>query len=208
MAGLSGGSGSSSRSSFESRDSVAEQTRATRESYIKAPNGDLIGNNYTVPKGDFGAFLGYKNPTPQEMTGDKPMTGARIIEIALQKEMKEIGMGAAKNGNTYRNSGISWGRYQNEPGREKDMIKDAMDAMKQGQDKNSIEDKVGRMTAGSVTPYFEQLQKFQDGSRNDNIKYLEMQYKFQEISKQEGTISNLMKTRHDCVSRTIRGGQG
>ena len=207
MAGLTGGS-SSSRSSFESKESVADQTRATRESFIKSPNGDLIGNNYTVPKGDFGAFLGYKNATPAELAGDKPLTGARIIEIALQKEMKEIGMGAAKNGNNYRNSGISWGRYNNEPGREKDMLRDALDAIKQGQDKNSIEDKVGKMTAGSVTPYIDQLQKFQKSSSNDNIKYLEMQYKFQEISKQEGTISNLMKTRHDCVSRTIRGGQG
>lgn len=208
MSGLSGGSSSNSRSSFESRDSVGQQTRALRESYIKAPNGDLIGNNYVVPKGDFGAFLGYDKPTMQEASGGKPLTGNRIIEIALQQEMKEIGMGATKNGNNYRNSGIAWGRYQNEPGREKDMLRDALDAMKQGQDKNTIEDKVGRMTAGSVTPYFEQLQKFQDGSRNDNIKYLEMQYKFQEISKQEGTISNLMKTRHDCVSRSIRGGQG
>ena len=200
MPDISGGS------SFESKESVAEQTRAQRESFIRSPDGDLIGNNFVIPKGDFGKFLGYKKETPEEANGQKPLSGSRVIELSLQQEMNELGMGAAKHGNAYRNIGISWGRFNNEPGREKDMIKDGIDAIRQGPEKNIMEDNAHKIAA-STAPYFEQLKKIQQESRNDNIKYMEMQYRFQEMSKQHGTISNLMKTRHDCVSRTIRGNQ-
>lgn len=202
--------GSSKSAPSSTSESVGEQTRALRESYIRAPNGDYVGNNYVVPKGDFSKHLGYKEATPQELSGEKPLSGSRIIEIALQKEMQDLGERAAKNGNSYRNIHISWGRFGNEPGRERDMLRDARDAIAAGPDKNSIEDKVGRMipSSGGTAPYFQKLQDMQTSSRNDNIRYMEMQYKFMEMSKQEGTISNLMKTRHDAVSRGIRGGQG
>lgn len=211
---------STNSSSFEAKETVAEQTRAAREPSIRGANGDIIGNNYVVPKGDFGTFLGYKMPTPQEAAGEKPVSGSRVIELALQKQMQEVGMGAVKNGDAYSNIAISWGRFGNEPGRTKDMLKDAIDAIGQGADhavnpavlanqtgNAAPEQKLGQPT-NAVKPYFDQLNKFQNDSRNDNIKYLEMQYKFQEMSKQESTISNLMKTRHDAVTRTIRGGQG
>lgn len=201
--------GSSKSAPSSASESVGEQTRALRESYIRAPNGDYVGNNYVVPKGDFSKHLGYDKPSQAELSGEKPLSGSRIIELALQKEMQDLGERAAKNGNSYRNIHISWGRFGGEPGRERDMLKDARDAIQAGPEKNTLEDKVGRMGLSNGTaPYFQKLQDMQTSSRNDNIRYMEMQYKFMEMSKQEGTISNLMKTRHDAVSRSIRGGQG
>jgi hypothetical protein len=199
--------GGSSGSSAPPRESVGDETRAKREAFIKNANGDAVGNNWVAPKADFGKFLGYKGASPTELTGDQPITGSRIIELALQKEAQDLGMGAAKHGNQYRNIAISWGRFNNEPGRERDMIKDGIDAIRQGSDKNSMEQKGARMTPANML--LEQTGRMQKESHNDNIKYLEMQYRFQEMGKQESVISNLMKTRHDNISRMIRGnGQG
>lgn len=192
---------------------VAEKTAQARTSYIKNKEGDAVGNNYTVPKADFAAFLGYKPPTPDELSGKAPVTGHRAIEVAIQKSMGELGEGAAERGNTYRNMYVANGRYQNEPGREKEMIKDGLDSIQSGAEMNSTQKKMSAPKSGesmlsdSAKQYFTRMESSQAKSHNDNVRYLEMQYKFQEISKQDGVISNLMKTRHDAVSRTIRGGQ-
>jgi hypothetical protein len=128
------------------------------------------------------------------------------MELAMQKEIQEIGLGAAKNGNAYRNQFVAGGQYANMPGHEKHAIADIRDAISQSADKNSMEARGLQMGSGTEQ-YFAKVENMQKQSHNDNVKYLEMQYKFQEISKQDSTISNLMKTRHDAVSRTIRGGQ-
>src|SRR5688500_14896564 len=109
-----------------------EDTTTKRQAYIRAKNGDYIGNNWVVPKGDFSHFLGYKAPTEAELTGKQQVSGSRVIELALQAEMKEIGEGAAKRGNEYRNMYVAPGRFENEPGRERDMMKDGLDAIQQG----------------------------------------------------------------------------
>ncbi len=209
MTSFSSGSGTK----FAGSDAhVAEKTAETRKSYIKNKEGDLVGNNYTIPKADFAGFLGYKPASKAELTGDQPVTGHRAIEVALQKSFNEIGDGAAERGNTYRNMYVANGRFQNEPGREKDMIKDGLDSIKAGPDATSTQGKPDikaghTMLSDSAKQYFARMDASQAKSHNDNVRYLEMQYKFQEISKQDGVVSNLMKTRHDAVSRTIRGGQ-
>jgi len=211
MTSFSSGSGSGSK--FSGSDArVAEKTAEARTSYIKTKQGDLIGNNYTIPKADFSAFLGYKPASQAELTGKEPVTGRRALEVALQKSFQELGPGAAERGNTYRNMYVANGRFQNEPGREKDMIKDGLDSIKAGPDAGSTQGKSAprageTMLSDSAKQYFARMEESQAKSHNDNVRYLEMQYKFQEISKQDGVISNLMKTRHDAVSRTIRGGQ-
>lgn len=211
MTSFSSGSGSGPKVSG-SEAHVAEKTAEARTSYIKTTQGDLVGNNYTIPKADFSAFLGYKPASQAELQGKAPVPGHRAIEVALQKSLGDIGEGAAERGNTYRNMYVANGRFQNEPGREKEMIKDGFDSIKHGADANSTKAPAAphagqTMLSDSAKQYFARMDASQAKSHNDNVRYLEMQYKFQEISKQDGVISNLMKTRHDAVSRTIRGGQ-
>lgn len=191
---------------------VAEKTAEERKSYIKNKEGDLVGNNYTIPKADFAGFLGYKPASKAELAGQVPVTGRRAIEVALQKSFSEIGEGAAKRGNTYRNMYVANGRFQNEPGREKDMIKDGFDSIhtsfKGGGTAAQNAPKPGQaILSDSTKLYLDRVKASQTESHNENVRMLELQYKFMEISKQDGVISNLMKTRHDAVSRTIRGGQ-
>lgn len=193
---------------------IAEETAKRRESYITNAKGDAVGNNYTVPKSDFAHFLGYKPASADELTGKAPVTGHRVIEVALQKDFQNIGEGAAANGNSYRNMFVSQGKFDNQPGRAKDAIKDGIDAIRQGPDKASTAaaEKASRapqtgVLASGMEQYLSKMDQQREKTHNDNVRYLEMQYKFQEISKQESTISNLMKTRHDAVSRVIRGGQ-
>lgn len=194
---------------------IAEETAKKRESYITNKKGDAVGNNWTVPKADFSTFLGYKPASQGELAGKAPVTGHRVLEVALQREFQTLGEGAAARGNSYRNMFVAQGKFQNQPGREKDAIKDGIDSIRQGPDKGSTShDKatggLGEhkgVLASGMEQYLSAMDKSQAKTHNDNVRYLEMQYKFQEISKQDSTISNLMKTRHDAVSRVIRGGQ-
>ena len=64
-----------------------------------------------------------------------------------------------------------------------------------------------KLGGSAMDQYMARVETSQKQTRNDNMRMLEVQYKMQEISKQDSTISNLMKTRHDAVSRVIRGGQ-
>lgn len=142
---------------------------------VRGRDGTIYGGNFTIPKGDFTRFLGWKKPTEAEKSGQANMSGARTLEVAIQKKMQNLGKGAMQRGMGYRNMYISWGRFTNEPGREKDMIKSGLDAIDQ-----SLE--VGHAMG---------------------IRYLEMQYKFHLASKNFGAISNLMKCRHDSIKKSI-----
>jgi hypothetical protein len=204
MSSLSGsGSGSNSGSS---QARVGEKSSAQRADYLTNQKGDAIGSNYVVPKGDFANFMGYRPPTADEANGTVKTDSRRAMELSMQKELQEIGLGAAKNGNAYRNQYVAGEQYANQLGHERDAIKDMRDAIAQSADKNSMESRSLQMGSGTAQ-YFAKVENMQKQSHNDNVRYLEMQYKFQEISKQDSTISNLMKVRHDAVSRTIRGGQ-
>lgn len=200
-----GGSGSGSN---PSPVSTTGSTSSKRQAYIRGKNGDLIGNNWSVPKGDFSNFMGYKPPSQEELTGKKPISGGRVIELALQKEMAALGEGAAQHGNEYRNIYVAPFRFQNEPGREKDMIASGIDAIQQGPEKSTAAAEVNRMGSLSPAKYMEMLNTYSEKTKNDNVRYMEMQYKFMNISKQEGTISNLMKVRNDAVKGAIRGSNG
>lgn len=197
---LSSGSGSGSKFSG-SEAGINEKTAEARTRCIKNKDGDLVGNNFTIPKADFSAFMGYKPATQGELSGKAQVTGHRGIEVALQKSFNRIGEGAAERGNVCRNMYVANGRFQNEPGGEKDMIKDGLDSIKAGPDANSTRGKsdlkIDTMLSDSQKQYFARMDARQAKSHNDNVRYLEIQYKFQEISKQDGVISNLMKTRHD-----------
>lgn len=208
MSSLSGsGSGSGVGSNNNSNAKVGEKAAAQRSDFITNKAGDAVGNNWVVPKSDFSHFMGSQAADAVAGNGQVKTDSRRVLELALQKEMQEIGMGAAKNGNAYRNQFVAGEQFANQPGRERDMIKDMRDAIGQSSEKGSMESKSLQM--GSATQqYFEKVESLQKQSHNDNVRYLEMQYKFQEISKQDSTISNLMKTRHDAISRTIRQGQG
>lgn len=147
--------------------------KTERSYYLKGANGDAIGSGFHVPKGDFARFLGYKAPTDRENRGDT--SGSRTLEVALQKQFDALGKASTKNGHAYNNLWIASGRYETGPGREREAIAATMDAMNQ-----SVE--IGQAMG---------------------IRYLEMQYKFQNLSMSFGTISNLMKARNDSVKKAI-----
>lgn len=140
--------------------------------YVQQEDGTLRGSNFSIPKGDFSHFLGYKNATAQEKQGK--VSGERAIEVALQRRFDQIGKGATKRGEEYRNMYISWGRYTNSPGKEKELVKDGLDAV------NSALEKQHAM----------------------GTRYLEMQYKLQKMSKSYSLISQLMRVRHEAVRKS------
>ncbi|MBJ81119.1 MAG: hypothetical protein CMH60_07375 [Myxococcales bacterium] len=152
------------------RDFAAKKQRSVS---VTDKKGDVYGANFHIPKGDFARFLGFKQQTPDEKAGK--MSGARALEVAIEKEFQGLGKQAMQRGADYRNMYVSYGRYANMPGREKDMIKDGIDAINQ-----SVE--IGQST---------------------NMRYLEMQYKFQMAGMSYGTLSNLMKARHESVKKSI-----
>ena len=150
-------------------------TSKDRQVWIKKKNGDLVGGNFVVPKGDFSRFLGYAKPSAAEQKGESKVSPERVIEMALQREFNTLGKKAMQRGMAYRNMYISMGKYANQPGREQDMLKDGMDAIGQSVELN----------------------------RASNMYYLEMQYKFQWASKSFGVISNLMKVRHESTKKAV-----
>ena len=205
MAEMSFGSQSASGSPVSTTASTAAK-QSKRTAYLRDADGNLVGNNWTVPKGDFAHFLGYADATPNELAGQTPVSSRRVLELVLRKQFQQIGEGAAQNGNRYRNMSVATGRFDNEPGRENDMIKNGIDAIQQGSEPNTAHEEMGRLGSMGSAQYLEMLQKYSEASRNDNTRYLEMQYKFNNLSRQTETISNLLKVRSDAVSRTVRGG--
>ena len=151
------------------------QPRGKRQVWIRDKNGDVLGGNFTVPKGDFARFLGFRAPTTAEESGKQKVSSDRVLEMALHKKFNHLGAEAMQRGMAYRNTYISWGRYENQPGREKDMLKDGLDSVRQSVELN----------------------------KSSNMYYLEMQYKFHWASKNFGVISNLMKVRHESTKKAI-----
>ena len=147
--------------------------KTERANYLTTKNGDVVGSGYTVPKGDFSRFLGFKPATEKESQGNT--SGGRTLEVAVQKQFNELGKTTTKDSAAYLNLWIASGRYEKGPGQEKQAVAAGMDAMNQ-----SLE--VGHAMG---------------------LQYLEMQYKFQYLSMSFGTISNLMKARNDSVKKAI-----
>ena len=150
-------------------------TSKDRQVFIRKNNGDLAGSNWVVPKGDFAHFLGYRKASKEELSGDKQVTGERVLELVMRKQFQKLGPKAMQRGEMYRNMYISHGAYASQPGREGDMIKDGIDSIKSSVEMNN----------------------------KSNMFYLEMQYKFQWASKSFGTISNLMRTRNEATKKAI-----
>lgn len=148
--------------------------RKDRTATLKGKSGNLYGGNFTSPKGDFARFLGYKPESEDEKNGAK-MSATRTLEVAIQKEMKVVGEGAAERGMAYRNLYIAPGRYSNEMGRGKDMINDGLEAVNQSVERGA----------------------------ELNMRYLEMQYKFHLAGKNFSVVSNLMKVRHESVKKSM-----
>jgi hypothetical protein len=146
-----------------------------RAAHIKLKSGELVGANYRVPNGDFARVLGLKAPTSDEESGRSPVTADRVLEMALHKQFNELAPGAMARGAALRNMYISPYPYEQRPGREKDMLKDGLDAIQSSVELN----------------------------RASNMYYLEMQYKFEMASKNFGMISNLMKVRNDSTKKAI-----
>jgi len=163
-----------STSSQSSAPSVT--TKAPRTTYIKTKNNDLLGNDFRITKGDFSHFLGYKAPSTEELEGKSPISGKRVIELELQKSFNVMGKSAMSAAKDWQSIGGAMGKFENMPGRDKDSFKAGATAFKEVFEKN-----------------------------NDlNMRYLEVQYKFQFIHASFGTISNLMKVRHEAVRTSIR----
>lgn len=152
---------------------VGDLASKSRQVYFKTKKGDVVGAGYTVPKGDFARFLGMKEPTEEEKQGK--VSGWRAIEVAMHREFNKLGDDSVKNGAKFFAVGEAVSKLQNEPGRGQDQIKDGLKAMQES------------MEIGSSA----------------NMRYLEMQYKFQMASMSYGTISNLMKARYESVKKSI-----
>lgn len=149
-------------------------TAQKRQVWIRQKNGDIVGGNYRIPKGDFSRFLGYRPASGQENAGKK-VSANRVLELAMQKSFQKLGTEAMQRGSAYRNMYVAMGRRANRPGSEGSVMRDNVDAVGQSLELN----------------------------RASNMQYLEMQYKFQWASKSFGVISNLMKARHESTKKSI-----
>jgi hypothetical protein len=153
---------------------VAQLTQE-RERVVNLRNkrGDVVGGDHLFPKGDFSRFLGFKPETEQEKKGT--FEGWRAVELAIQKDMSKLGQAAMKNGTAYRNMYVANGIFDNQPGRERDGLASGLDTVR------------ASLEVGAET----------------NMRYLEMQYRFQLAGINFGTISNLMKTRNDTIKKVV-----
>ena len=151
------------------------QSAKQREAWVKNKQGDLVGGNYRIPKGDFARFLGFKPATKAEAQG-KQVGASRVLELAMQREFNALGARAMKRGANYRNMFIAGYKTQNDPQRRGHSFEHSVDAMRSSMEFN----------------------------RASNLQYLEMQYKFQQASKSFGVISNLMKARNESTKKSIQ----
>lgn len=151
------------------------QGQQARSVHLKGKSGNLYGGNYTIPNGDFSRFLGWKPETDAEKSGEQQTDGWRTVQVAIQKEMDKVGKGAVQRGSSYRNIFIAPSAFKNQPGRERDYLTEGLNAVS-----NSLEQ-----------------------SQELNMRYLEMQYKFQLASKNYTCVTNLMKARHDSVKKSM-----
>ena len=180
-----------------------EHNKTGRDFTYKNEAGDLVSGNSETPNGDFSRFLGFKPPTAEELAGKGSPSSQRVIELALQRAFNEVGGGAMKTGMLARNQYISHGPYENMPGRAQDMVKDGLDSVKEAQ-QGSEPLRPGAFGASGAGEYMKIMQEYHVKSSDDNMRYLEMQYKFLYASKSHGTISTLMKVRHEATRSAIR----
>ena len=153
----------------------APKKQTIRQVWLERKNGDHLGNLFEVPKGDFSHFLGYRAQNADEKSGKQKMDGERVIEVALKKEFQKVGSGAAQRGMAYFNLYTTNNKYTNKPGRERDLVRDNLHAVREAVELNKA----------------------------SNLHYLEMQYKFQWAAVSYGTISNLMRVRHESTKKAI-----
>ena len=172
-----------------------------REKVFRTKSGDLtLGGNAKIPNGDFAHFLGWKGPSPEEISGEKKPSPGRVIELALHKEITELGKSTANNAASYRNMFASDARLVNLPGREQDVIKENLDSIQ-----NSLEKQEGVLHPGNLgaamSPQY--MFKFAEQSRKDNYRYLEAQYRADWASKSTSMISTMMKARHESIRKSF-----
>lgn len=211
--------GGNTNNGASSQARIGEQTARLRESYITNKKGDAVGNNYVIPKNDFSAVLGMSQSKSGELSVKEATSGVNVLNDALGKRFQQIGQKAADMGNEGRNMFIAQDSMKNKDGRTGDAIKEGLDsvhqalhpsAAAQGSDKetsvSAIKQGQPALGGSAMDQYFAKMEKSQAQTRNENDRMLAIQMKLQNMSKQDSTISNLMKTRHDAVSRVIRGG--
>lgn len=172
-----------------------------REYTYKAKNGSTIVGGYAeIPKGNFAHFMGFKPPSKEELSGKADVQGNRVIELALQRQMQELGEGMTKNASSFRNNFISDGHLVNRPGREMAMFSETNNAIGKGIDFESTPITPG-MLGASANPQY--MVEFVEKSRKDSYRYLEAQYRSDWASKSTGMISTMMKARHDAIRKSI-----
>jgi hypothetical protein len=160
--------------------------------------GDFIGGNWRVPQGDFRAFLGIRRPSRKERKGrEKKVSASRTIEVAFYEAFEEIGEGAAKHGQQARNQWISHVPFTQWPGREQDMFTDMRDSVLQSQEKRTDTIEPGRYLRAGAGQYWRLIEEMHERSKEDNKKYLFIQYKWAWQNKSYDTISNMMKVRYE-----------
>jgi hypothetical protein len=187
-------------------DRRSDEKREKRDYTFKNKDGDRVGNNFVVPKGDFSRFLGYAPATAAEKNGQANVTGYRVLELALQDEMKVLGEGAAARAADYVNLYASTDPYEQRPGSERALIQAGLDGV------NSIFDRdvqfnpsqMGQIGQMGNANYMEMMTQLTERTREANTRHLEMQYKFDQIHRSQTTVSTLMKARHDSIVRAIR----
>jgi hypothetical protein len=156
---------------------IARPERQSQKSSlgITDKKGDLKTAHNTIPKGDFSHFLGYKKPTQQELSGQTKLSGSRTIQVALQQEFKKVGKGAMERGNQYRNLYVSHSNVAKTKGPGQAMVKDGLHSITQATETNAAL----------------------------NMRYLEVQYKFQLANRNFSAISNVMKVRHESIKKSM-----
>ncbi len=184
----------------------AEEQRSKRDYTFKNKSGDLVGNAFVVPKGDFARFLRYAPPTPAEKDGSAKMSGYRVLELALQDEMKVLGEGAAARAADYVNIYVAGEGYDDKPGSEKARMYGGLDGINNIFDRDVKWDysAMGQIGHMGNTHYMQMMTQLTERIRDANTRHLEMQYKFDQIHRSQSTVSTLMKARHDSIVRAIR----
>ena len=188
--------------------SRVERNRRERDFVFRNTAGDLISGNSKIPQGNFARFLGFSPPTAEETAGKGNPSAGRVIELALLRAFDKVGRGAMETGMMARNQYISHGPYENMPGRVNDLVKDGLDASRQAHGDSGPSALAGlaqgSLGASGARQYAQVMRAYQDESAAKNMRYLEMQYKFLYASLDYGTVSNLMKIRHEATRTAIR----
>lgn len=193
-------------SAFSSKANQTDLANNRRNAWYKdKKTGDAVGSNFLVPKENFAHFLGWDKETAAEKSGEKKVDSERAIEIAVQAQMEELGDRSSQRTTMFRNMYISWHNYADKPGRERDLVKDGGDAVSESMEFRESHVPTGALGSnGSTNNYMQVMKDYQKESREDNYRYLEMQYKFEFASKSVGVVSNLIKVRHEAVKRSMQ----